>query len=328
MKTPRIAIIVPCLNEEEVVKTTAGRLSALLKEMESAGKASPESFIMFVDDGSSDQTWEKISTVSSEKTRGIKLSRNFGHQEAILAGIEEALPFCDAIISIDADLQDDIDVIPGMVKEFGNGADIVFGVRNDRSRDSLFKRTTAKWFYSTMRSLGVHTVTDHADFRLMSSRAAANLLEFEERNLFLRGIVPMLGYTQSTVTYERKERNGGKTKYPLAKMFEFAINGITSFSVRPVRMLFWIGTLFMLTALGVGVYVMIRYITGETIEGWTSLILSIWFCTGILLMGLGIIGEYIGKIYIEVKKRPRYKVIDSTTSRQPTSNDQRPTTND
>lgn len=309
---PRIAIVVPCLNEEEVVATTNSRLQSLLVRLKESGLAAEGSFALYVDDGSTDNTWGIIREMASEQTRGIRLSRNFGHQEALLAGIGEAIPEADAIITIDADLQDDIGVIPEMVGKFIAGADIVFGVRSDRHRDTWFKRASAHGFYDLMKTLGVDMVSDHADFRLLSSRAAANLLEFEERNLFLRGIVPMLGYRQEMVTYERRERQAGKTKYPLAKMFEFAVNGITSFSVRPVRMLFWIGTLFMLTALGVGAYVLIRHFSGYTIEGWTSLMLSIWFCTGVLLMGLGVIGEYIGKIYIEVKKRPRFKISDHT----------------
>ncbi len=309
---PRIAIIVPCLNEEEVLSSTDFQLHELLGRLKEAGLAAEGSFVLYVDDGSIDDTWAKIRGMASDDTRGVKLSRNFGHQEALLAGIGEAIGCSDAIITIDADLQDDCGVIPEMIGKFLSGADIVFGVRSDRHRDTWFKRATAHGFYNLMKTLGVNMVSDHADFRLLSTRAAENLLEFEERNLFLRGIVPMLGYRQEMVTYERKEREAGKTKYPLARMFEFAVNGITSFSVRPVRMLFWIGTLFMVTALGVGAYVLIRHFSGYTIEGWTSLMLSIWFCTGVLLMGLGVIGEYIGKIYIEVKKRPRYKISDHT----------------
>lgn len=308
----RLAIISPCLNEEEVLPLTISTLQSLLSDLKDKGVISPESFLMFVDDGSDDHTWSLITSNSSETVRGIRLSRHCGHQAALIAGMEEALPHCDACITIDADLQDDVSVIPEMLDKFYEGADIVYGVRRTRHTDSWIKKNTASAFYSTMRRLGVENVMNHADFRLMSSRALADLLDYEERNLYLRGLIPMLGYRQEMVSYDRAPRCGGESKYPFRKMLDFAIDGITSFSVRPVRMLFWLGIVFMITALAIGIYVLVRHFTGETIAGWTSLILSIWFCTGILLMGLGIIGEYIGKIYIEVKKRPRYKVTERT----------------
>ncbi|MBD5281098.1 MAG: glycosyltransferase family 2 protein [Bacteroides sp.] len=306
----RLAIIVPCLNEEEILPHSIGVLSATLNTLIDNKTIDAGSFLLLVDDGSTDATWQIISDRASAMVKGITLTHRCGQQTALLAGLEEALPEADILITIDADLQDDVRVIPEMIKENEAGADIVYGVRRDRHNDSWMKKNSAAAFYSTMRRLGVDCVSNHADFRLMSSRAVADLLDYGERNLYLRGLVPMLGYRQACVYYDRESRMAGKSKYPLRKMFDFAIDGITSFSVRPVRMLFWLGIIFTLTALGIGIYSLIRHFSGETIAGWTSLMLSIWFCTGVLLMGLGIIGEYIGKIYIEVKKRPRYKVAD------------------
>ncbi|MDE6792591.1 MAG: glycosyltransferase family 2 protein [Muribaculaceae bacterium] len=309
-ESPVLAIIVPCYDEEAVLPSTNAILRQKLDEMISSGFISPGSFIMYVDDRSSDNTWKVIHALSSPEVRGIRLSRRSGHQCALLAGMGEALDKCDLCITIDADLQDDPEVLAEMVEKSLGGADIVYGVRKDRKTDSWVKRTTAGNFYRVMRGLGVDCVSNHADFRLMSRRSMEDLLEYGERNLFLRGIVSQLGYEQDVVFYTRRKRMGGYSKYPFRKMLDFAIDGITSFSVRPVRMLFWLGVAFMLTALGIGIYAVVRYFQGATIEGWTSLILSIWFCTGILLMGLGIIGEYIGKIYIEVKHRPRYRIVD------------------
>lgn len=290
----------------QTIQTLRNVLDSLKRE----GRISGESFLLLVDDGSSDATWRIIKGNASEDIRGIRLSKQCGHQAALLAGMETALPDCDACVTIDADLQDDPEVIHAMLEKFEEGADIVFGVRRHRDNDSWVKRHSASAFYSTMRNLGVDNVCNHADFRLMSARAVADLLDYGERNLFLRGLVAQLGYVQECVYYDRAPRLAGRSKYPLRKMLDFAIDGITSFSVRPVRMLFWLGIAFMLTALCMGGYVIFRHFSGETIEGWTSLMLSIWFCTGMLLMGLGIIGEYIGKIYIEVKKRPRYRIVE------------------
>lgn len=305
-----MAVIVPCRNEEEVLPATNLSLLAMLASAEKEGLAAAGSFVVYVDDGSSDATWQLICDMSADNVRGLRLSRNYGHQEALMAGMEYALGKADACVTIDADLQDDVDAIPEMLRHHRDGAEIVFGVRADRKSDSWFKRNSAKWFYRVMKGLGVECQDNHADFRLMGRRSMADLMEYNEKNLFLRGIVPMLGYRQEKVYYQRRERLAGTTKYPLWKMLDFAINGITSFSVRPVRMLSCIGLLFMLTAACIFVYALIRHFSGETIEGWTSLMLSIWFCTGVLLLGLGLIGEYIGKIYIEVKGRPRYRVAD------------------
>lgn len=304
-------MIVPCLNEEEALQTTNVRLLALLMAMEERGDTAPGSFLLYVDDGSDDATWKTIQEMAGGRVHGIRLSRHCGHQEALLAGMEYARGRCDACVTIDADLQDDIRVIPEMVERYREGAEIVFGVRDSRKSDSWFKRSSAKVFYSAMRGLGAHTVDNHADFRLLGSRAMADLMDYGERNLFLRGIVPLLGYRQESVAYERDRRKAGSSKYPLLRMVDFAINGITSFSVRPVRLLSIIGMAFILVAFCIFVYVMVRHFSGETIEGWTSLMLSIWFCTGMMLMGLGLIGEYVGKIYIEVKRRPLYRISET-----------------
>lgn len=306
----KIALILPCFDEADVLPVTIDRLRQLLLSLAGEETISPESFLLFVDDGSDDATWQIIRDNSGARLRGIRLNRRCGHQTALLAGIEEALPLCDACITIDADLQDDISVIPDMIKAYEEGADVVCGVRRDRSSDSWIKKTSADAFYSTMRNLGADSVPHHADFRLMSRRAMTDLLAYEERNLYLRGLVPLLGYRQEKVYYDRAPRTAGKSKYPMRKMIDFAVDGITSFSVVPVRMIFRLGILFTVTAFGIGIYSLFRYFNGETIAGWTSLILSIWFCTGVLLMALGVIGVYIGKIYIEVKKRPRYRVAD------------------
>ena len=308
---PRLAIIVPCYIEAPVLRHTNCVLTETMAGMMEDGKISADSFILYVDDRSTDETWEVIESISRGATKGIRLSHHSGHQVALMAGMEYALRDFDCCVTIDADLQDDVSVIPEMVDAYNDGADIVYGVRKSRTADSGIKRMTAAGFYGTMNRLGVDCVANHADFRLMSHRAVADLLEYRERNLFLRGIVPRLGYDQTKVYYERRKRTAGVSKYPLRKMLDFAADGITSFSVLPVRMLFWLGLIFTTIGVGIGIYSLVRHFMGETIEGWTSLILSIWFCTGVLLIGLGITGEYIGKIYIEVKQRPRYKISDT-----------------
>lgn len=313
--TPEIAIVIPCYNEQEVLPLTNSTITGLLKRMAQDGEIASNSYILYVDDGSRDSTWNLIEEYASESAlvKGIKLAANSGHQNALIAGLETVADHCDAAISIDADLQDDIDAIPRMIAEFRKGYDIVYGVRNSRESDTWFKRESAQSFYKLMRDLGVNSVYNHADFRLMSSDAIKDFLKFEERNIFIRGIIPGLGRKQTSVFYDRKPRQAGESKYPLKKMINFAVDGITSFSVRPVRMVFFLGLGFLLVALGIFIYVMIRYFGGETIEGWTSLMLSIWFCTGMILISLGIIGEYIGKIYTEVKHRPRYSIEKTTT---------------
>lgn len=314
--TPQIAIVIPCYNEQEVLPLTHSTITSLLKRMVQDGEIASNSYILYVDDGSRDNTWNLIGEYASGSAlvKGIKLAANSGHQNALIAGLETVADHCDAAISIDADLQDDIDAIPRMTAEFRKGYDIVYGVRNSRESDTWFKRESAQSFYKLMKDLGVNSVYNHADFRLMSSGTIKDFLKFEERNIFIRGIIPELGRKQTSVFYDRKPRQAGESKYPLKKMINFAVDGITSFSVRPVRMVFFLGLGFLLVALGIFIYVMIRYFGGETIEGWTSLMLSIWFCTGMILLSLGIIGEYIGKIYTEVKHRPRYSIEKTTPS--------------
>ncbi len=309
-KLPVLAIISPCYNEEEVLPSTTQRLVALLDDMVQRGQVAQESRIVYVDDGSRDRTWELIEQYTQGgKVVGVKLAGNSGHQNALMAGMQSVVDWADAQITIDADLQDDIAVIPAMVRDYAQeGCDIVYGVRRERKTDTWFKRTTAQGFYKFMHHLGVKTVYNHADFRLMSRRATRQLLNYRERNLFLRGIVPLIGYKTAMEYYDRAERTAGESKYPLSKMLNFAIDGITSFSIRPVRLVLGLGGVFMLIALVMLVYVLVSYFSGRAVSGWASMILSIWFVGGCVLVGLGIVGEYIGKIYIEVKDRPRYNI--------------------
>ena len=313
MKPLALIIVLPCFNEEEVLPETTRQLTALFMEMIQGGVISDASRILYVNDGSHDRTWDLISRYHEENpfVCGVNLAGNVGHQYALMAGLETAKDVGDLIVSIDADLQDDIQAIPEMVQKHIGGADIVYGVRQERRTDSWFKRTTAQAFYKMMSRMGVNIVYNHADFRLMSKRAVEQLCHYRERNLFLRGIVPQIGYQTDCVYYNRSERIAGESKYPLKKMVNLAIEGITSFSVKPVRALFWAGMVFLLIALGILTYVLIALMTGKAVSRWSSLMLSIWFIGGCILLGLGIIGEYIGKIYLEVKDRPRYN-IEST----------------
>ncbi len=301
-----IYIVVPCYNEEAVLKDTTEQLVALLPRLSLPAR------ILYVDDGSRDATWDMIEAFAKAHPEvcGIRLAHNVGHQNALWAGMEHVADRADAIISIDADLQDDIEVIVRMVDDFRDGADVVYGVRRDRTTDSFFKRATALCFYKAMNSLGTGTVYNHADFRLLSHRALRALMDFPERNLFLRGMVPMLGFHTKMEYYDRLERKAGETKYPLSKMLAFAADGITSFSIKPLRSIFFCGVLFLLVAVGVIVWALIEYFDHNTIAGWTSLLISIWFVGGCLLMAMGVMGEYIGKMYQEVKRRPRYFVMD------------------
>ena len=269
--------------------------------------------ILYVDDGSSDSTWDFIETYS-QKNRcvgGLKLAHNVGHQRALWAGLDWAAHHADAAISIDADLQDDVEAIYEMVQRFLEGKDIVYGVRHARKTDTWFKRTTAQTFYKMMRGLGGDVLYNHADFRLMSRRALEALLEYSERNLFLRGMVRTLGFQTAIVLYDRKERQAGVSKYPLGKMLSFAVDGITSFSVRPLRYITYLGLIFMFISLAAIIYAIVVYAEGRTIQGWTSLLVSLWFIGGAILVALGVIGEYVGKIYSEVKRRPRY-IVEKT----------------
>ncbi|MCI9288044.1 MAG: glycosyltransferase family 2 protein [Oscillospiraceae bacterium] len=303
-------IVVPCFNEEEVLPETARRLGDKLRALMNAGKISPQSRVLFVNDGSGDQTWAVITRLHRDNPLlcGLDLSRNRGHQNALLAGLMAARGRADMAISMDADLQDDVDAAGAMVDKYLAGADIVYGVRSSRKTDTFFKRTTAEAFYRLMDRLGAETVFNHADYRLMSRRALDGLAQFQEVNLFLRGIVPMIGYPTDTVEYERGERFAGQSKYPLKKMLSFALEGVTSLSVRPLRMITGLGFLVFLISLIMIVYNVVRWATGNTVAGWASLACSVWFIGGLILLSLGVIGEYLGKLYLESKDRPRFLI--------------------
>ena len=308
MRNTKLVIVVPCYNEEEVLRETTRQLSAVLNGMEQDGKIE-ESCLMYVDDGSRDATWKLIEELSQENQRvmGLKLAHNVGHQQALWAGLEWAVESrFNAIVSIDADLQDDVQAIIEMTDKFNEGMDIVYGVRKERKTDTLFKKHTAQAFYKLMSTMGGDIVYNHADFRLMSKRALQALIAHPERNLFLRGMVRSLGYPSAFVYYDRHERFAGESKYPLSKMLNFAIDGITSFSVKPLRLITTFGLLFMLVSICIIGYALYAHLIGHTIVGWTSLLVSLWFIGGAILTAIGIIGEYIGKIYKEVKRRPRY----------------------
>ena len=307
------AIVVPCYNEEAVLAETTRRLLEVMQRV-AEQHADLQGRIVYVDDGSRDGTWPLIGSLSKQhpQVMGLKLAHNAGHQHALWAGLEWAAAHADAAISIDADLQDDVNVIPEMIDLFLGGKDIVYGVRRDRPTDTWFKRTTALAFYKLMSKLGGDIVYNHADYRLMSRRTLAALMTYGERNLFLRGMVRTLGFPQAMVYYDRGERFAGESKYPLRKMLAFAIDGITSFSVRPLRLISIVGLSFMLVALAVIVYGLVAWLCGRTIQGWTSLLVSLWFIGGAILVALGVIGEYVGKIYAEVKRRPRYFIEETT----------------
>lgn len=308
MKDTKLFVVLPCYNEEEVLGETSKRLLELYGKMISEGTVSPDSKIVFVDDGSRDRTWEIISGLCEQNDtyRGVKLAHNAGHQNALLGGLMTVKDECDCAVSIDADLQDDINVIPEMVKKFDNGCDVVYGVRSERKTDSFFKRTTAQGFYKFMAVMGVDVVYNHADYRLMSRRALNDLENFKEVNLFLRGLVPLIGYKSDSVYYERAERFAGESKYPLKKMLSFAFDGITSFSVKPIKVLWSMGLIVCIAAVIAAIYTLVSKFFGYTSDGWASLMCSIWFLGGVQLVSIGIIGEYIGKIYKESKARPRY----------------------
>ena len=307
------AIVVPCYNEEAVLAETTSRLLEVMQRV-AEKHADLLGRIVYVDDGSRDGTWSLIGSLSKQhpQVMGLKLAHNAGHQHALWAGLEWAAAHVDAAISIDADLQDDVNVIPEMIDLYLGGKDIVYGVRRDRPTDTWFKRTTALAFYKLMSKLGGDIVYNHADYRLMSRRTLAALMTYGERNLFLRGMVRTLGFPQAMVYYDRGERFAGESKYPLRKMLAFAIDGITSFSVRPLRLISIVGLSFMLVALAVIFYGLVAWLCGRTIQGWTSLLVSLWFIGGAILVALGVIGEYVGKIYAEVKRRPRYFIEETT----------------
>jgi len=307
---PIVYLVIPCYNEEEVLPETVKRLTVKMNSMIETGRADEKSRMLLVDDGSRDRTWELISRFSEENelVSGIKLAHNRGHQNALLAGLMTAKEYCDCAISLDADLQDDIEVLDQFADKFIDGCDVVYGVRNKRETDTFFKRTTAQGFYKFMKVLGVDVVYNHADYRLMSRRALEALSEYKEVNLFLRGIVPLIGYRSDYVYYDRNERFAGESKYPLKKMLSFALDGITSFSVKPLKMISNLGVILsFLSILGL-IYALVSYFMGLAVAGWTAIVCSIWLLGGIQLLCLGVVGGYIGKIYSEVKARPRYKI--------------------
>ena len=308
----RLFCVIPCYNEQEVLPETSKRLEAKLKDLIAAGKISDDSRILFVNDGSKDNTWNMIKDLheKNEIFQGINLSKNMGHQNALLAGLMTAKDLCDAAISLDADLQDDINAIDGMVDKFIDGCDVVYGVRSKRATDTFFKKFTAESFYKLMNSMGANTVYNHADYRLMSRRALMALAEFGEVNLFLRGIVPMVGFKSDVVYYERAERFAGESKYPLKKMLSFAIEGITSLSTKPIKIITGLGFFIFFVSIVVLIYSLVRHFTGQTVPGWTTTVLSVWAIGGLIMISLGVIGEYIGKIYLETKNRPRF-IIES-----------------
>lgn len=312
-----IAVVIPCYNEEQALPISIAKMRGILERMMDRGEISRDSFILCVDDGSKDRTWKVITELSEDgnpiAVRGALLAHNRGHQYALLAGLMEAAPLSDAAISIDADLQDDPEAIVEMVRRFREeGDEIVYGVRDSRETDTFFKRFTARTFYRFQNLMGLETVYDHADYRLMSRRALEILGQYREQNLFLRGIVPGIGLKNSIVKYDRGTRVAGESKYPLKKMLSFSIDGITSFSARPMRWIFGTGLILLLVDILIAVYVLIALISGTAVSGWSSLMLSMWFLGSLILISIGIVGEYIGKIFIEVKDRPRYNISKRT----------------
>lgn len=306
----KLAIVVPCYNEQEVLEETTRRMTDLLNSLLSDNRIT-EGAVYYVDDGSKDKTWQLIEALQQQNpyVHGVKLAHNSGHQNAVWAGLEFVADKCDAAVSIDADLQDDVQAIAEMVDKFNEDhCEVVYGVRKERKTDTFFKRTTAQAFYKLMLGMGVDVVYNHADFRLTSRRVIEALMQYPERNMFLRGMVPMIGFKSDCVYYDRAERFAGKSKYPFGKMLNFAVDGITSFSIKPLRLITTLGLVMMALALCAGIYALVAYFCGHAIQGWTSLLLSVWFIGGVQLLCVGVLGEYIGKIYKEVKRRPRYFV--------------------
>ena len=319
----KLYVVVPCYNEEEVLPETSKQMLELFGRMKDDGLISSQSRIIFIDDGSKDKTWSLIYGYSMEHKEigGIKLAHNAGHQNALLSGLMTVKDQCDCAISIDADLQDDINVIPEMVRKFRDeGCDVVYGVRNKRDTDTFFKRTTAEGFYHIMQAMGVNVVFNHADYRLMSARALKTLSEFPERNLFLRGMVPLVGYKSDCVYYSRHERFAGESKYPLKKMLSLAWEGVTSLSIKPIRFVTILGAIVFAISIILLFYSLFSHFWGNTVPGWTSLAVSIWAIGGLQLLAIGIIGEYLGKIYMETKQRPRY-FIETFLNDEPETED-------
>ena len=308
MNPPILYIVIPCYNEQEALPITAKRMTELLDDMTAKKLIDARSHVALVDDGSKDATWKVISELHAKDGRfeGIKLAHNAGHMNALWAGMSTVVEKCDCLVTIDADLQDDVNAMYGFLEKYAAGADIVYGVRDNRDTDTFFKRTTAEGFYKVMGALGVETVSNHAEYRLMSRRAVEALLSFGEVNMFLRGMVPLLGFNTDTVYYARGERVAGETKYPLKKMIAFAIEGITSFSNRPIRFVTYAGILAAFLGLVMAIYTLVSRCTGHSVAGWASIMMSIWLLGGVQLIALGLIGEYIGKIYMETKRRPKF----------------------
>ncbi len=316
---PTLTIVVPCYNEEAVFHQASFELSRILQSLIDTALISAMSTILFVDDGSMDQTWRLINdeSMANPLIKGLRLAHNVGHQHALFAGMEIAAPASDCIISIDADLQDDVSVIVTFIEKFLQGYDIVYGVRDNRDTDTAFKRKTAIGFYSLMKKLGVNIVPNHADFRLMSKRAVDELLKYRESNLFLRGVIPLIGFPSISVSYDRMKREAGESKYPLKKMILFALNGVTSFSVAPIRLVNLLGLVSIMVSIGIGTYVLGSSLLGIPVSGWSSIMVAICFFSGVQLIAIGILGEYIGKIYQETKHRPKYAIeMDLFTKRE------------
>ena len=314
----KLFLVIPCYKEQEVLPETSARLKRKMQQMIEQNRISPASRVVFVNDGSTDKTWEMIQELHKEDRlfSGIDLSRNRGHQNALLAGLMTVKDIADVTISMDADLQDDIDAMDAMIEKYLNGIDIVYGVRSSRAKDTFFKKASAEVFYKTMKYLGADTVFNHADYRLMSRRAIEGLAEFKEVNLFLRGIIPMIGYPSDFVYYERGKRFAGESKYPLGKMISFAVEGITSLSIRPIRLITVMGFLIFIMSIIMTIYSFVRHFMGATIVGWTTLMVSVWAIGGLILLALGIVGEYIGKVYLETKERPRFLVEQFLNDRE------------
>ena len=318
-------VVVPCYNEEEVLSETTKRLKAKLESLIKTKKISDKSKVMYVNDGSKDKTWDLICEINKKEKlfTGISLSRNRGHQNALLAGLMTAKEYADVVISMDADLQDDIDAMDEMLEKYFNGSDIVYGVRSSRKKDSFFKRVTAQGFYKFMKFMGVDVVYNHADYRLTSKRALDAFSDFKEVNLFLRGMFPLVGFKSDVVYYERNKRFAGESKYPLKKMLNFAWDGITSFSVKPIRLVLKLGILIFVLSILVLIYCLVVKLLGQTVEGWTFIVGSIWLIAGIQMLSIGIIGEYVGKIYSETKERPRYIISENLEEKKDEKNLQR-----
>lgn len=324
-ETPIVYFVIPCYNEEEVLPETVKRLTEKLDRMRADGLAGEDSRMLLVDDGSKDKTWELISEFHQKNpyVEGVKLAHNRGHQNALLCGLMTAMGRCDCAISLDADLQDDTEVLDEFVRKYNDGCDVVYGVRNKRDADTWFKRTTAEGYYKVLKALGVDVVFNHADYRLMSRRALEGLSEYREVNLFLRGIVPLIGYRSDYVYYDRHERFAGESKYPLKKMIALALDGITSFSVKPLKLISNLGILISILSVFGLLYALVSYFAGWAVSGWTAIVCSIWLLGGLQMLCLGVVGTYIGKIYSEVKARPRFRV-EQTLLKEPSKHEKDP----